>query len=621
MTDPPWRLAIFFYLDETYTTAQFDELMTASEFTIQKEWRSDRRNPVRWILSHAMRHKWFVLGVFTGAFGNAALAAVTPMLVGRAFDAMIAEPPDMYGLKVAAWLIVASQLVRGLVLQMGRNASAEVIGQRLERDTRDELYGSLIGKSMSFHDTQPTGDLMARATNDVREVNLMFNPGLNLVIGSAYFVLMPVFIAPTIHPQLALAPMLYLLLYFFLVRSYLRQLGPAAEQVRRQFGMMNTRLAEAIDGIETIKGAAQEDREIEHFGEATGNWRQAYVAQADIEARFIPLLLLGLLHAAGFLHSLLLFNAGDIGIGDVISFNGLLLLFGFPTFAAQFAYSRVSSGLASARRILEIINTETELDQNVAGHDGPIQGEVVFENVSFCYQRPDQPCDLEKRGVALQNISFRVEPGQTVAIVGQTGSGKSTITKLINRTYDVDAGRVLIDGIDVRDWSLTELRRQISIIEQDIFLFSRTIAENIAFGCPGASQEEIMTAAREAQADDFISQLKDGYDQVIGERGATLSGGQRQRLALARAFLINPPVMILDDSTSAIDSETEDRIQRAIERAASGRTTFLITHRLSQIRWADLIIVMRKGKVAAMGNHEQLLQSSPAYRKIFARYE
>jgi ATP-binding cassette subfamily B protein len=599
--------------------------MTVSEFAIQQEFQADRRGPVQWILSHALRNKLLILGVFIGAFGNAALAATTPVLTGRAFDAVAATPPDLRGVAMAAGLVAVSQLVRGLVLQLLRNLSSETIGQKLERDVRDELYASLIGKSMSFHDTQATGDLMARATNDVREINLMFNPGLNLVIGSANFLIMPILVAPTIHPQLSLIPLIYLGTYVFAVRGYLRELRPATEAVRDRFGKMNTRLAEAIDGIETVKGSAQERYETDRFIAAISNWRDAYLNQAEIEARFLPLLLLGLLQTAGLLHSLLLFRAGAIGVGDVVSFNGLLLLFGFPTFAAQFAYSRVSSGLASARRVLELINARTELDQNVAGYDKPIQGAVTFEHVTFCYKTDyrtlGRQCQIGDRGVTLEDVSFRVAPGQTVAIVGQTGSGKSTITKLINRTYDVDEGRVLIDGVDVRDWSIESLRRQISIIEQDIFLFSRTVAENISFGHPGATREEIEAAARAAQAHDFIEGFQEGYDTPIGERGVTLSGGQRQRLALARAFLTNPPILILDDATSAIDSATEDRIQRAIERAAAGRTTFLITHRLSQIRWADLIIVVRQGQIAAVGTHEQLMEESPAYRNIFARYE
>jgi ATP-binding cassette subfamily B protein len=291
---------------------------------------------------------------------------------------------------------------------------------------------------------------------------------------------------------------------------------------------------------------------------------------------------------------------------------GLLSLFGFPTFISLLAYSRVSLGVAGARRILELINTETDLDENPDGYAGTISGEVRFNRVTFGYV-----AEVD----TLKDIDFVVSPGQTVALVGQTGAGKSTLTKLINRTYDTRGGQVLVDGVDVRDWSLAALRRQISIIEQDIFLFSRTIAENIAFGAPGATQEEIETAARAAQAHDFILSFKDGYETVVGERGVTLSGGQRQRLALARAFLTNPRILILDDSTSAVDSATEDQIQRAIRHAAENRTTFLITHRLSQIRWADLVIVLRKGRLEAVGDHATLMETSLAYRRIFDQYE
>ena len=305
-------------------------------------------------------------------------------------------------------------------------------------------------------------------------------------------------------------------------------------------------------------------------------------------------------------------NQGVLAVGDVVGYMGLLQLFGFPTFISLLAYSRVSLGLAGARRILELMNTETLLDENPSGRDEPIVGAVEFKHVYFSYVE----------GVdVLQDINFRVEPGQTVAIVGQTGSGKSTLAKLINRTYDVDGGQVKVDDVDVRHWYLDSLRRQISIIEQDIFMFSRTVSENIAFGAPRATREEIEAAARGAQAHDFILNFKDGYETVVGERGVTLSGGQRQRLALARAFLTEPHILILDDSTSAVDSATEDQIQRAIQTASSGRTTFLITHRLSQIRWADLVLVLRKGRLVASGNHDDLMATSAAYRRIFEQYE
>jgi ATP-binding cassette subfamily B protein len=585
--------------------------MTAVEFTLPQTHPTDRRTPLRWIVSHVRRHAWLVVSMFIGAFGNAALAAAVPILIGSAFNAILESPPRITALAPAALVIVGSQLLRG-VLQLGRNFSAELIGQRLERDIRDELYASLLGKSMTFHNLQPVGDTMARATNDVREINLMFSPGVNLVVGSANFLIVPLLVAPTYHPSLLLVPGLFLIAYGLSLWQYLTELRPISESARQAFGDLNAHLAQTIDGIEVVKGHAQEEEEVARFTANALVFRGAFVRQGDVEARFIPLLLLGLATAGSFLHALILFRQGLLDVGQVIAYMGLIQLFGFPTFVSLFAYSQVSLGMASARRILGLINRRTELDQNPGGYGGPMRGAVEFRDVSFSYDEAEP---------ALEHVSFRAEPGQTVAIVGQTGSGKTSLAKLVNRVHDVMHGRVLVDGIDVRDWDLAALRRQVSIIEQDVFLFSRTIAENIAFGFPGATQEEIERAAREAQAHDFILGFQDGYRTVVGERGVTLSGGQRQRIALARAFLTNPRILILDDSTSSIDSATEDQIQRAIFRAAQGRTTLIITHRLSQIRWADLIVVLRSGRLNASGTHAELMAASEPYRRIFTRYE
>jgi ATP-binding cassette subfamily B protein len=330
-----------------------------------------------------------------------------------------------------------------------------------------------------------------------------------------------------------------------------------------------------------------------------------------VEATYLPMLFYGFALGFTFLHAMYLNQVGQLTIPQVISVMALMAILRFPIFISVFSFSLMQLGVASAGRILKVINTETEMDENEGGYEAAIKGEIIFENVTFA----------DELGTMLEDISFHVAPGETVAIVGMTGSGKSKLTELINRTYDVSSGRVLIDGIDVREWSLSSLRSQISRIEQDVFLFTRTIAENIAFGAPNASREEIEKAAKEAQAHDFIMSFNEGYETKVGERGVTLSGGQRQRIALARAFLSNPRILVLDDSTSAIDSKTEDEIQKAIRRAQQGRTTLLITHRLSQIRWADHILVIDKGRVIARGAHEDLLISSPEYRRIFARYD
>jgi len=579
-----------------------------AEFSLESQYASDRRSPARWVLSHALRQWPIILVATLGAFGNAAFMAVTQVSVGDAFNVVTAATPDLKALLNIAILIAAVNLGRG-ILQFTRNFGFELVAQRVEKNIRQEIYTNLLGKSMTFHNLQPVGDTMARATYDVREVNYLFSPGINMVVGSLNFLIWPLILSSSYHPSLIITPVVFTILFFILLRYHLRSLAPVTEEVRESFGKLNTRLSESLDGIETVKGSAQEGREIGLFRGHVGRYRNASVEQGNVESRFLPLLLFYVSLAAGLLHALLLFRAGSLNIGGVVGYFGLLLMLDFPTFSSMWAYSRISLGLAGAKRILELMNRENNLDQNVNGYSDIMLGEVEFKNVTFSYEG-NEP--------SLNSVSFKVKPGQTVAIVGQTGSGKTTLARLINRTYDATSGQVLVDGVDVRDWNLENLRRSISIIEQDIFLFSRTVAENIAFGKPGATQEEIEQAAKAAQADEFITTFADGYKTIVGERGVTLSGGQRQRLALARAFLTDPRILILDDSTSAIDSATEDKIQRAIYAAAKGRTTFIITHRLSQIRWADLILVSRGGKLVAAGTHDDLMQTSEAYRRIFS---
>ncbi|MEL7627031.1 MAG: ABC transporter ATP-binding protein [Anaerolineaceae bacterium] len=581
--------------------------MTISEFSIPFKYKTWRSSPFKWVVSHALHHWLIFLIASIGAIGNAALAGIPAIEFGRVFANLISGNPSTDLFLRSAALIGITQTIRGF-MQFMRNFGFEVTAQRIERDVREEFYISLLGKSMTFHSLQSIGDLMARATNDIREVNYIFSPGINMVFGSLNFLFIPLTIGASIHPALLATPVIFIIAYFLSIWYFLKILKPVTTEVRNNFGTMNSRLAEDIDGIETVKAAAQEESEIALFRHNAQAYRDATIKQGDIEARFLPLLLLALAMGFGLLHALILARQGQIELGSVVTYFSALSMLGFPTNSSIRSYSMISSGMAGAKRLLNVMNTENNLDENTNGHMSEIQGKVEFKNVSFAY---------EEGKYALEDLDFTVDPGKTVAIVGQTGSGKTSLIRLINRTYDPKVGQVLIDDIDLRDWKLDSLRSQISIIEQDIFLFSKTVAENIAFGKPDATMEEIRVAAQKAQADGFINEMPDGYDTIIGERGTTLSGGQRQRLALARAFLTDPRILILDDSTSAIDSQTEDDIQRAIKTASTGRTTFIITHRLSQIRWADLIIVMRKGRISAIGNHDDLMKTSKAYRAIF----
>lgn len=585
--------------------------MLKREFKLENEYPYNRSRPVRWLISHLMRYPFFPLAtLLTSVFSNV-LYSYIQVFIGRGFDLITTPGWLATELLNLALCLLGVAIGQGL-MELICNYSLEFLAQRVERDARDELYVSLLGKSQTFHGKQRIGDIMARATNDVHMLNLMLSPGLRLIIDSAMSIIVPFAVIGWLKFELLLVPFIFLILFGITLADYNRKLNPVSVAMREQFGKLNAGLAEAIAGIEVVKANAQEEQERQKFVQNARLFRDYFVRRGEIQARYLPMLMFSLAWACGFLHALLIWRAGGLSLGQVVTFMGLMGTLRFPTFISIFSFNLVQLGIASAERILGMINTETELDENEAGVARPIRGEVVFENVSFSYDR---------NSPVLKNISFTARPGETIAIVGQTGSGKTTLTRLINRIFDADSGRVLVDGVDVRDWSLESLRSQISTIEQDVFLFSRTLAENIAFGCADASQEAIERAAREAQAHDFITGFPEGYKTEVGERGVTLSGGERQRIAIARAFLTTPRILILDDSTSAIDSATEDQIQRAMRRISSQRTTFLITHRLSQIRWADRILVLRRGELVDQGTHEELLERCPDYRRIFARYD
>ena len=579
-----------------------------SEFSVEGLREYNRSSAARWIMSHCWEHKtYFLLGLL--GFASTYIAFSTArVLFGKGAE-LIIEGGDAQAVIAVSLAVLIASVSDGIFSLIG-SLSMVILSTRVERDARHELYASLLGKSQTFHDQQRVGDVMARATDDVRQLHFVIHPGIMFIFDMFLGFAIPMIYIAAFNLELLLVPMLFVLSYVIVVRRYMRRLEPVMMQQRTQYGTLSARLEETISGIEIVKVAAQEIEERKKFRRNAGKFRDFFVKQGKIEAAYLPLLMFGIAFGFFFLHCLNMYSRGILSIADIIAVTGLMSVLQFPVFISLFSISMIQLGIAGARRILELIDQRSDIDENLSGHSVPVDGAIEFDNVTFKFHGK----------TVLEDVSFKVEPGQTVAIVGQTGSGKSTLTQLVGRTYDVDEGRVLIDGVDVRDWNLDRLRSQMGKIEQDVFLFSRSVAENIAFGVQDATQEEIEHAAKEAQAHDFILSFNEGYESEIGERGVTLSGGQRQRLALARAFLRQPRILILDDSTSAIDSATEDEIQRAMRRAQEGRTTILITHRLSQIRWADRIIVLENGRAIANGSHEELLGSSDHYQRIFARY-
>ncbi len=582
-----------------------------SEFRVADEYQYNRSSALRWILSHLLRYKHFAASFIFASLMASILFSSVPVLTGRAFNEVLQANPDPRRLLTIALLILALTLVRG-IFDIVNAFSIETLGQRLERDARDELYVSLLGKSQTFHNRQRVGDIMARATGDVRQLNPMMNPGASLITESLMSIITPLIFIALIRVDLLITPLIFLLVLGFSLRRYMAQLSPVSDAQRFHSGELNAVLNETISGIEVVKSTVQEAFEKRKFLETSQRYRDSFIQQGIVQARYLPLLFLSIAMTAAFGHGLWLLSRNALTIGDLVAYMGLMSVLRFPTFNSIFTFSLVRMGIAGAERILELMRQETELDENTTGYAGEIKGELVFDHVTFRHGKV----------TILHDLSFRAAPGETVAIVGQTGSGKSTLTKLVNRTYDVNEGSITVDGVDVREWDLASLRSQISTIEQDIFLFSRSVANNIAFGLgTKATQPNIEAAAHDAQAHDFIISFKDGYDTMVGERGVTLSGGQRQRLAIARALLTDPRILIIDDSTSAIDSATEDKIQQAINRVLEGRTTLLITHRLSQIRQADKILVLDKGELVDQGTHSELLARCALYQRIFARYE
>ena len=582
-----------------------------SEFISKKNYQTNKSTSIKWIFSHIKRNWYLFMLTITLTIVNSIFSSSIPNLIGEAFLYFNQGILTISKLSSLSIQVLLFGIGAGLI-QLIQSWSNEFISQRLERDSRDELLSSLLGKSLTFHDKQRIGDLMTRATGDVRQLNFMLSPGFNLVFRSIVGIIVPVTFMYLINPQLIIIPIIYVIVFITVLKKYRDKQAPVTMKTRIAASKTQSRLNETISGMYVVRAASEEEEERKIFQKNINEFKDAQVNLGEIQAKYWPTLILGIFTIAGILHSIILLDLLIINIGELISFILLFQLLRFPTFINIFAITVLTLGITAAGRILELLKGESNIDLNPDGYKETIKGDIEFKNISFGYG---------SSSLILKNINFKVSPGETIALVGITGSGKSTITKLLSRLYDPIDGKISIDGIDLKNWSIEALRSQMAIVEQDIFLFSKTIKENILLGNPDATISDIENAAKLANAHDFIMNTTDGYDSKIGERGTKLSGGQKQRIAIARAMIKKPKILILDDASSAIDSKTEDEINKAIKDVLKHQVSFLITHRIAQIRHADKIILLDDGEILDIGDHNYLIKNSTRYREIFSAYD
>lgn len=565
------------------------------------------------VLKYARRYAGPLAITVTSMLLLVAVQLLAPWLV-RSMVAVVTDPdigPEAVDRVSQLALVALMVYVARGVLRFFRSYMAHVAGWNVVADVRAELYGHLQRLSLRFYEDRQTGQLMSRVVNDsdLLEqliahaipdvlVNLLMFAGVSVVLFSMSW-------------QLALLSMIPVPLIALAMRGFSKYVRPAFRRRQAELGELNATLSDNLSGIREIKAFTREDAEAARIWDRIVRYRDSLLRALRLMAMFHPFV-----EFASSLGTIVLIYAGGrlvlsrtLAIEDLVAFFLYLEMLYQPVRVLSQAWESVQQALAGAERVEELLNEDPEIVERADAIDlaGRASGAIRFRNVSFWYREGDP---------VLQDINLDIAPGTVVALVGPTGVGKTTLASLIPRFYDVREGSITLDGIDIRDLTLKSLRRQISIVTQDVFLFHGTVRENILFGRPDATEEEMIEAAKVANAHDFIVQLPQGYDTLIGERGVKLSGGQRQRIAIARAVLKDAPILILDEATSSVDPETEFLIQQALQRLMEGRTTIIIAHRLSTVRSADMIVVLDGSRIVEMGTHEQLIARDGLYRHL-----
>jgi ABC-type multidrug transport system fused ATPase/permease subunit len=552
------------------------------------------------------------LVVYATALLIAGLSVAIPQFIRWIVDRGIAGG-ELALLAQAVAALLALTLLRG-VLTFFQGQSAEIASQGVAYDVRNAIERQLMALSFSFHDKAESGQLLSRALQDVEYIRFLTGRASLRIFEAVVLFAATAGVLLWMNWRLALLAMLALPLITIVGLRFGSRYRPLSLAIQQQLGALTTQLEQNLRGARVVKAFAQEPAEIERFDAENEAWFGLAARQARLDSLNSPFMdfiaNVGLVAVVWYGGALAI--RGEVTLGELIAFTTYLGQLADPVRRLGLIIPAVAMASSSAERIFAILDRKPDVaSPPVATPLDHVRGEVAFENVAFSY---------DGSGRVLEDLTFSARPGQIIALLGATGSGKSTVINLIPRLYDPVEGRVTLDGWDLRELPLEELRRHIGIVLQETSLFARTVRENIAYGRPGAGEDEIVAAAQAAQAHDFIvEQLPDGYDTVIGEQGTTLSGGQKQRLAIARALLTDPRILILDDATASVDVETERRIQQALDTLMEGRTTFVIAHRLSTVRRADLILLLDRGRIVARGTHEELMARSELYREVHER--